>query len=210
VATLQNGWGSADVLAEVFDPARLVVGVTYHSATVTGPARVAHTGRGATFVGPYVEGGGLAPTQTVAAVLGGGGIEARVVPAVRPEIWRKLVLNAAALPVSALTGLRAGELAQSGVTLALVDSIAAEAVAVARALGYPIDLAERLERIHAALAGAGMGKPSMLQDVEARRRTEIDVINGAVVERGEAHGVDVRTNRAMVALVKGLERSRAG
>ena len=209
VATLQNGWGSADVLADVFDRAGLVVGVTYHSATVTAPGRIAHTGRGATFIGPYVEGGGLGASETVAGVLRSAGIDAQVVPAVRLEIWRKLVLNAAALPVSALTGLRAGELAESGPTLELVDAVAAEAVAVARALGHPIELAERIERIHATLAGAGKGKPSMLQDAEARRPTEIDVINGAVVRYGEAKGVDVRANRALVALVKGLERSWA-
>jgi len=91
--------------------------------------------------------------------------------------------------------------------LDLVDALAAEAVAVAQAQGYDIDLGERIARIHTVLAGAGKGKASMLQDVEARRKTEIDVINAAVVRAADRDGVDVPLNRAMVALIGGLERS---
>lgn len=207
VATLQNGWGNADVLAEVFPPERLVVGVTYHSATVAAPGRIAHTGRGPTFVGPYRPGDPLTASEEVARVLASADIEATVTKAVLTEIWRKLVLNAAALPVAALTGLRAAELARPSPALDLVDALAAEAVAVARGLGHAIELSERLERIHATLAGAGLGKPSMLQDVEARRKTEVDVINGAVMKLARELGTPVPLNEAMVALVHGLERS---
>ena len=82
-----------------------------------------------------------------------------------------------------------------------------ETVAVARALGYKIDLMERIERIHAVLAGAGAGKASMLQDIEGRRKTEIEVINGAIVKAALELALEVPLNRACVALVHGLERS---
>jgi 2-dehydropantoate 2-reductase len=129
-----------------------------------------------------------------------------VTPHIKTEIWKKLILNAATLPTAALTGLRAGELAQPGSMLDLVDALAAEAVQVARAQGYAIDPTERIERIHTVLAGAGAGKASMLQDAEARRKTEIEVVNGAVVRAAEKMGLDVPLNRAMVALIAGLER----
>lgn len=206
VVSLQNGWGNADVLAGVFAPEQLVMGVTYHSATVTAPGRVAHTGRGATFIGPYVDGAPLERTGAVRDVLARGGIEAEATPRVKTEIWKKLILNAATLPTAALTRLCAGDLGQPGSTLDLVDAVAAEAVDVARAQGYAIEREERIERIHAVLAGAGKGKASMLQDVEARRKTEIEVVNGAVVRAAERLGIDVPLNRAMVALIGGLER----
>jgi 2-dehydropantoate 2-reductase len=126
---------------------------------------------------------------------------------VRTEIWRKLVLNAATLPTAALTTLRAGELGVPGPMLDLVDALAAEAVAVAQAQGLAIELDERVERIHATLERAGAGKPSMLQDAEAHRKTEVERINGAVVAAGDASGVAVPLNRAMLALIGGLERS---
>lgn len=207
VATLQNGWGNADVLAAQVPADQLVMGVTYHSATVTGPGKVAHTGTGPTVVGPYTDGGDLTPAKTLAGLLTAAGFPAEASAEVKTEVWRKLVLNAATLPTAALTGLRAGEVAQPGALLDLVDALAAEAVTVARAIGLPIDLDERVQRIHAVLQGAGQGKASMLQDVEARRKTEVEVVNGAIVRAAEQAGVDVPLNRAMVALVNGVERS---
>jgi len=197
VVSQQNGWGNA---------AQMVIGVTYHSATVLGPGRVAHTGQGPTVVGPYEDGGGLDRAKRVSALLCGAGIDTTVTPGVKTEVWKKLILNAATLPTASLTRLRAGSLGEPGPLLDLVDAVACEAVAVARAQGYEIDRQERLERIHTVLAGAGQGKGSMLQDVEARRKTEVEVINGAVVRAAERSGIDVPLNKAMVALIGGLER----
>jgi 2-dehydropantoate 2-reductase len=93
--------------------------------------------------------------------------------------------------------------------LAVVRAAASEAVAVARAQGYDIDEAERQEAIADVLARAGDGKASMLQDVEAGRRTEIDVISGAVLRAAEANAIDVPVTHALYGLVKGLETGRA-
>jgi 2-dehydropantoate 2-reductase len=90
----------------------------------------------------------------------------------------------------------------------LVSVTSREAVAVACALGYEIDADERVDYIHSLLEKAGATKASMLQDFEAGRRTEVDVINGAVVRAAEETGVDVPINRAFVALVKGWESLR--
>ena len=207
VVSLQNGWGNADVLAQFYPEQQIVVGVTYHSGTVLAPGRVGHTGKGATYLGPYSASAGLERTSVVSDLLAGAGIENTSTAEVKTEIWKKLILNAATLPTAALTTLRAGELGQPGEMLDLVDAVTAEAVTVARALGYKIELEERFERIHAVLAGAGAGKPSMLQDVEGRRKTEIEVVNGAVVKAAQELGVDVPLNRACVALIHGLERS---
>jgi 2-dehydropantoate 2-reductase len=205
--TLQNGWGNADVLASVLPAAQLVMGVTYHSCSAVEPGHVRHTGRGPTLVGPYLAGSEEAFARRAAAFLSDAGWEATATGDVRTEIWKKLILNAATLPTAALTGLTAGAVGQTGPLLDLVDALAAEAVAVAAAQGLAIDLAERIERIHAVLAGAGAGKASMLQDVEAMRKTEIEAVNGAVVRQGAELAVDTALNRAMLALVNGVERS---
>lgn len=206
VVSQQNGWGNADVLAGVYPPARIVIGVTYHSATVLGPGRVAHTGQGPTVVGPYEDGADLDHANRVGELLSQAGIDTAVTATVKTEVWKKLILNAATLPTASLTLLRAGALGEPGPMLDLVDAVASEAVAVARAQGYDIDRQERIARIHTVMAGAGQGKGSMLQDVEARRKTEIEVINGAVVRAAAQAGIDVPLNKAMVALIGGLER----
>lgn len=208
VASLQNGWGNGDVLAEVFPPEQIVVGVTYNSGTVLDVARVAHPGVGPTTVGSFTDG----PTEgadRVAAALSDGGLEARVASPIRPEIWKKLILNAASLPIAALTGMTAGAIADHEDMRDLLSATAREAVAVARSLDYEIDEDERVNYILELSKKAGPTKASMLQDVEGGRRTEIDVINGAVVRAADETGVAVPLNRALVQLIHGWESQRS-
>jgi 2-dehydropantoate 2-reductase len=204
VASLQNGWGNGDVLAGVFPPEQIVVGVTYNSGTVLDVGRVAHPGVGPTTVGSFTDGEGGGPERLAEALMDGG-LEVTVASPIRPEIWKKLILNAATLPTGALIGMNAGALTAHPDMKQLVSETAREAVAVARALGYDIDEQERIDAIHGLLERAGPARGSMLQDFEAGRRTEIDVINGAVVRAAGDTDVPVPINRAFVALVKGWE-----
>jgi 2-dehydropantoate 2-reductase len=206
IASLQNGWGNGDVLAETYPPEQVVVGVTYNSGLLQGVDRVVHPAEQPTLVGSFTDGGDGA--GRLAEALESAALPATVASPVRPEIWKKLILNAATLPSAALTGMTAGELGASEHASALVSDTTREAVAVAQALGYDIDFDERITTILALLAKAGPSKASMLQDVEAERRTEVDVINGAVVKAADEVGVDVPINRALFQLIKGWETKR--
>ncbi len=206
VASLQNGWGNGDVLAGVYDPERLAVGVTYNSGTVLELGKVAHPGVGPTVVGAFGVNGGAA--RPLREALAAAGFEVSVAPEIRPEIWKKLILNAATLPTASLPGMNAGALTAQPQMHDLVTEVAREATAVARAQGYDVDEQERVDAIHGLLERAGPARGSMLQDFEAGRQTEIDVINGAVVRAADQHGVPVPINRALVALVKGWESMR--
>jgi 2-dehydropantoate 2-reductase len=104
--------------------------------------------------------------------------------------------------------MTAGALADHEQMRELVAETAREATSVAQALDYAIDAEERIETILALLARAGPIRGSMLQDFEAGRRTEIEVINGAVVKAAGERDVPVPLNRAFVALVKGWETMR--
>ena len=207
VASLQNGWGNGDVLAETFAAEQLVVGVTYNGGTVLEPGRVAHPGVGPTTIGPFAD-ASTAAVERLAQALRDGGLEADIADPIRPEIWKKLILNAATLPTAALAGMNAGALTAHPEMHELVSEAAREAVGVARALGYDVDAQERVDYIHTLLERAGPTKGSMLQDFEAGRRSEIDVINGAVVRAADEHGIPVPLNRAFIALVKGWETTR--
>lgn len=207
VASLQNGWGNGDVLAAAFPAEQVVVGVTYNSGTVVELGKVSHPGVGPTTMGPFAS-ESTAGAERLAQAVADTGLEASVSAPVRPEIWKKLILNAATLPTGALPGLAAGQITAHPEMHELVTDTAREATAVAQALGYDIDPDERVAYIHGLLERAGPSKPSMLQDFEAGRRTEIDVINGAVVKAAEETDVPVPLNRAFVALVKGWESAR--
>lgn len=203
VATLQNGWGNGDVLAARFGGEHTVVGVTYNSGTGRGIGKAAHTGIGPTYIGPY-DGAATEHAQPLGAALGDAGFEVSVIADARTEVWKKLVLNCATLPTAALTRLPSGALGHSNV-LEVAHALAREATQVARALGYTIDAEERVATITANLQNGGSGKASMLQDVEAGRRTEIDIISGAVSAAAAEHNLDVPLTKTMVTLVRGLE-----
>ena len=206
VASLQNGWGNGDVLAAAYPPDQVVVGVTYNSGLLEGPGRVVHPAEQPTIVGTFAD--GREGAARLAQALESAGLKASVASPIRPEIWKKLILNAATLPASALTGMHAGALGACSETRALVTETTREAVSVAESLGYDIGFEERITTILELLEKAGPSKASMLQDFEAGRRTEIDVVNGAVVQAAEEKGVAVPINRALVQLIKGWEDQR--
>ena len=105
VASLQNGWGNGDVLAGVYPEEQIVVGVTYNSGLVQAPGRVVHPADQPTIVGSFADGqADDARPARLAEALADGGLEVSVAAPVRPEIWKKLILNAATLPTAALTG----------------------------------------------------------------------------------------------------------
>ncbi len=126
----------------------------------------------------------------------------------RPAQWRKVIFNAATNPVGALTGLTHGRVCERPDLRELVSGLVEEGKAVAAAQGITLD-ADPEELIdHAARPDVAYDhKASMLQDVEARRLTEIDYLNGGIGRFGREHGVPTPLNDAVTALVKGLEES---
>lgn len=207
VVTLQNGWGNADVISKSVDPRWLVVGVTYVSASLVAVGHVRETAHGPTYIGPYSASGELETAERVAELMRSGGFEVATTPDPKTEIWRKLSLSSACLPVSALTGLRPVELLDGSRVEELVDSLARETVAIAKGFGCNLDAEEHVQWIHGVLRRAGHSLPSMLADVQSRRRTEIETINGAVCEVAETLGLAAPYNRAVTALILGLERA---
>jgi 2-dehydropantoate 2-reductase len=206
VMTLQNGWGNAPRIAAIIGQERLMVGLTYHSGTMIGPGHAKHTGQGMTFMGE-LNGESTDRLNRAAEAFRKAGFEVTVTNEVLKEIWSKLALNVCTLPTSALLRFTAEKLVEHDGTLDLMRGLLREAVAVANAQGIPISYNERWEAITGLLRKAVGGKASMLQDVEKGRQTEIDVINGAIVEAGRRLHIPTPYNDAMVWLVKSLQET---
>jgi len=209
VLSLQNGWGNGPRIAAIVGLEKLLLGVCYHSASVLAPGRVLHSGQGKTFIGEID--GQLTPRLAqVVEVFNIAGIEVTATPTVLKEIWSKLALNVCTLPTSALLRFHAPELVQHEGTLELMRALLREVLAVAQAQKIDLDFNERWEVITGLLEKlAPTAKASMLQDVEKGRRTEIEVINGAIVEAGRRLGIATPCNDVLVWLVRSLEESFA-
>lgn len=207
VLSLQNGWGNGPRISGIVGPERVILGVCYHSATVAGPGHVLHVGRGMTYIGE-LDGKMTERLAGIADVFSKAGIEVTTTPTVLKEIWSKLALNVCTLPTSALLRFFAPQLVQYEPMLELMRALLRETVTIANAQKISLDFDERWEAITGLLKRCGPGaKASMLQDVEKGRQTEIDVINGAVVEAGRRLQIPTPYNDAMVWLVKSLEET---
>jgi 2-dehydropantoate 2-reductase len=206
VLSLQNGWGNAPCIGAIVGEERVMVGVTYHSATLLGPAHIQHAGQGMTYVGE-LSGEMSERLQRTADALHRAGFEVTATGQVLKEIWSKLALNVCTLPSSALLRFYAGQLVEHEGTLQLMRALLQETVAVANALGIALDFEERWNAITGLLQRSSGARASMLQDVENRRQTEIDVINGAIVAAGREHRIPTPHNETMLWLVRSLEET---
>jgi 2-dehydropantoate 2-reductase len=202
--TLQNGWGNAETIGKLVGADKVLVGLTYHSGVLAGPGHVRHPGIGMTYIGE-LSGSETPRLARITEALRDASFEVTTSTSILNEIWKKLALNCCTLPTSALLGLFSHELAAFEPMRDEMRALLGEVKAVAAAQGIALDEDERWATIIGILERGVGGKSSMLQDVEAERRTEIDVINGAIVAAGRRNGVATPHNVAMVNLVKGWE-----
>lgn len=204
VLSLQNGWGNADAIASVVDPTQVLAGVTYHSATTLAPGQIRHTGEGETVLGEPT-GAVSRRVQRIVDLFTTAGVPTTASAQIRTTIWEKLALNCAVLPTAALLRLQTHLLGEHEGARSLMQALLQETVNVAQAQQIPLTVEERWAAILKLTQRAIGAKPSMLQDVEAQRRTEIDVINGAVVAAGQRFGIATPHNQTMVWMMKALE-----
>jgi 2-dehydropantoate 2-reductase len=209
VCSVQNGAGNEELIAE--HVREVIRGTTFPAGHMIEPGHVGWDTKGDTHIGPFEP--QPAPMEKVRALADActrGGMPTHALEDARGAQWRKLIFNAASNAVAALTGFTHGRIAEFPPTRELAWAVMAEGRAVSGAQGIVLDMTPEELFDHAARKDVAYDhKPSMLQDVEAGRETEIDFLNGAIVSFGERHGVAAPLNRALTQLVKGLEEVRA-
>ena len=205
ICSVQNGVGNEEIIAE---HVRYVIrGTTFPAGHIIAPGHVGFDIRGDTWIGPFEPTATpINKVETLAAAMTESGMNTLALADARGAQWTKLIFNASTNPVGALTGLHHGAATFFPPTGDLFNALIAEGEAVAKALGIKLDSDPRALVMKGANA-PGKHKASMLQDVLAGRQTEVDFMNGAIVKAGEQADVPTPLNKAMWALVKGLEKS---
>lgn len=206
VLSLQNGLDNERILAERLD--RVLAGTVTYGARLREPGLVACTGEGEIALGPP-EGGESPPAERIAAAFRTADVDAAAVEDVPRRLWLKLAINAGINPVTALARVRNGALAD-GPGGETARAATHETARVARAEGVRLTDREALSALDSVIDATGENRSSMLQDVEAGRRTEVDAITGAVVRHATDHGIDAPTNRHLLRLMRAWERGRSG
>jgi 2-dehydropantoate 2-reductase len=207
VATVQNGLGNEEALAE--HVGKVIRGTTFPAGKILGPGHVQWDVKGDTTLGPFeAQPAPFDEVERLADACTRAGMPTHAVHDARGPQWRKVIFNAASNPIGALTGLTHGRVCERPDLRALVSGLVSEGKAVAAAQGIELDSDPEALIDHAAKPEVAYDhKASMLQDVEARRPTEIDYLNGGIVRFGREHGVPTPLNQAIWALVKGVQDS---
>jgi 2-dehydropantoate 2-reductase len=202
--TVQNGLGAEEVVGAHGDWP-LLSSVTFMSGTRHDDTHVEYILDTATWIGPYRD---TTPddARAVAELIVSSGLKAEAFDDLRPAQWSKLIFNATVNAVAALTGLPHDRHFAEGRLGGLVRSLVDEGKAAAAAAG--VELWEDPWEMNVLATKRGHAhRPSMLEDVEAQRRTEIELITGSLVREARRAGVPVPLHAALYALVKAKEAS---
>ncbi|WEK46603.1 MAG: 2-dehydropantoate 2-reductase [Candidatus Andeanibacterium colombiense] len=206
VLTLQNGLGNAERIAAHVEAERVLAGIASLPADLVGPGRVRSLGEGGSRLYPAFSGdAGFA--GKVADLLTEGGLKAELDPKISEAIWEKAIFNAAMNPPCALTRKTPGFFLGKPEAEGMIHAVVEEGTAAANANGLAISSAPIHALTRVSMTDHADHEASMLQDVKAGRRTEIDAINGAIVEAAKRAGIAVPVTETLYRLVK-LEEAK--
>jgi 2-dehydropantoate 2-reductase len=205
VCSVQNGVGNEELIAE---HVKFVIrGTTFPAGHPIAPGHIGYDIKGDTWIGPFE------PTHTplskveeLAGLITRSGMNTIALKDARGAQWTKLIFNASTNPVGALTLLHHGAATRLAPTGQLFNDLISEGEAVAKALGIELHGDPRA-LVQKGANAPGKHRASMLQDVIAKRQTEVDFMNGAIVQWGEKAGVPTPLNKALWELIKGLEHA---
>ncbi len=204
VLSLQNGMGNEEVLEGFHDT--VLAGTATYGALARDPGVVECTGRGEVVLGAPA-GGRSSVADRIGAAFRSAGIETTVAADMPRRLWEKLAVNAGINAVTALARVENGAVVEAPAE-GIVRSAVRETARTARAHDVSLSNREALSATERIVGRTAGNESSMRQDVERGRRTEIDAINGYVVDQAEEAGLEAPTNRLLVGLVRTWERER--
>lgn len=201
VLSLQNGLRNYDYLLDQVGRSRAFCGVTYEAAITEEPGTITHTSTGLTTFG----GGSEDARTTIQETFTEAGFTVKTVADPRPIIWEKGALVGATAPILTLTGCPVTQLPTDPLD-EVVTRLLTEADRVATTQGIDIDV-ETIQQTIASMADShAEHRVSMAQDIEQGRRTEIDELNGVIIDLAETADIAVPANQHVTALIHGLEQ----
>ncbi len=204
VLTLQNGLGNAERLARIFGDAKVAVGVATYGAFRISPGVIGWGGDGSISLGPWKRGLDM---SWVSDFLKDAGLNVIYMEDPRPAIWRKLAINAMVNTTAALTGMKNAEILVNPLALEMMKRLGREAVEAANRAGVHLDFDDVWAMVLDNLERTAENRPSMLQDVEAKRQTEIDAISGEVLKYSQDEK-EFPYTRSVHTLLKAIDTHR--
>ncbi|MFW5946193.1 MAG: ketopantoate reductase family protein [Candidatus Natronoplasma sp.] len=203
ILSLQNGLKNEEIISDFVGGERTIGGVTSNGVTYMEPGKVKHAGEGETIIGSYTEDRNK-KVEKVYRIFNHAGIDTTISENILVNIWEKVVVNSGINPMTALLRIKNGVLIEDQYLTKLMEDTVLESASVAEKY-VDLDSKKVLKKTKKVAERTSDNLSSMLQDIEDESRTEVDQINGAIIEKAEKEGVSAHVNRVLYRLVKGLE-----
>ncbi|MCK5459186.1 MAG: 2-dehydropantoate 2-reductase, partial [Thermoplasmatales archaeon] len=203
VLSLQNGLDNINVIEQVVDQRQIIAGVTTHGAFFSKPGYIKHTGVGKTVLGE-LNGKSSERIINVENLFNQAGIETYVSNNIIKDIWIKAIINSCINPITAFFGCKNGYLLENPVLEKIVEKICEESTNVADVYGINLSYPDMMQKTKEVIRDTSENYSSMLQSVKRGKETEIDSINGTLIDIGRSYDVDVSLNAILVSLIKTL------
>jgi 2-dehydropantoate 2-reductase len=214
ILSLQNGLDNEEKILRFIESrgssSSVIGGITCHGVTYKGPGLVKHAGTGDTMIGHF--GGSeeeaaeiMDKVRAIAELFTKAGLEMETTTCIDREIWAKTIINSAINPLTAIVNGSNGVIIDNEELNTMARDIIREGVETANAHGIDLTEEEMLRRTFDVAERTYHNHSSMFQDIKLKRRTEVDSINGALVEKAREKELEAPLNQAMVRLIKGLE-----
>jgi 2-dehydropantoate 2-reductase len=201
--SLQNGMGHENVLRKFVPEERIIIGTTKEGSYRKNPTNICHSGKGNTAFGAIA--GDVKRFEKVVETFNTCGFPCEIVSEIKKMIWDKLMINASSSVLSGIFQIPQGQVATNEHIWNIAKKLITEICETATADGYEFDAKEQMDRVYKHLLAAPDGYTSIYADLKAKKKTEVSVINGAVVEAAHRLGVSVPTHEIIVEMVHGLE-----
>ena len=206
IITLQNGVEAPSMVASAFPHHAVVAGTAFIGARLEHPGHLIHSAAGGIRLGLWQQGAGASQLTPLIEAFSRTDVPVRLDDDPEAMLWRKLLWNCGFNAITAITRRFARDMASDPETLAIVQMLMRETVAVAAAKEIRIDAEDIDKHIDITLA-MGPVKTSMWQDLEAGHLSEVDAINGYIVRTGAALGISTPANSTLTGLIHAMERS---
>lgn len=207
VLTLQNGMGNVEAISTVVDETNIIAGTTAHGATMLELGHIRHAGSGKTILGE-LDGKVSKRMEEIATIFNQAGLETEVTENVTGLLWDKLLVNVGINALTAILGVPNGKLVEIQEAENLLEQAVEEGHKVAEARGVRLNHSDPVAHTKEVCRATAENRSSMLQDITNGRKTEIDMINGAIAREGRAVFVPTPVNELLTLLIKSKEASK--
>lgn len=205
ILSMQNGLNNEKIILDIMGD-NVLGGITSHGVTFVKPGVIYHAGIGETIIGE-LNGKSTKRINEIKKMFDSVGINCSVSKNILGQIWTKTIVNAGINPITAIHRINNGEILKNEKLIETMENVCLEGIEVAKKANIRLPGCDILEKTKNVARLTENNKSSMLQDIEKGKKTEIDSINGAIVENGKKLGVPTPVNIELIGLIKNIEKS---